>query len=142
MNISQLTRIIFRDSHSYKTVNDKDKSGMFFILNRIMARKHPLNANTLNYNGIDTASATDVWFETLSPRYRDVPKEFNVPWGKLKKKGESSVLKGFSDKDKQILALYPELIEEAQNEADEQKLIEKEGTIKVTKKRGRVAKKK
>lgn len=141
MNISQLTRIVFRDNQSYKTISDKDKGTMFFIFNRIMARKYPLNANTLNYNGIDTSSATDVWFEALSPRYRDIPKEFNVPWGKLKKKGESSVLKGFSDKDKQILALYPELIEEAQNEVDEQKRIDKEGTIKVTKKRGRAKKK-
>jgi hypothetical protein len=141
MNINQLTRIIFRDSKSYKTVSDKDKSSMFFILNRVMARKFPLNANTLNYNGIDTVSASDVWFEALSPRYRDVPKEFNVPWGKLKKVSESSVLKGFSDRDKEILSLYPDLIEIATKEELEKKKIEKEGTIKVTKKRGRAQKK-
>jgi hypothetical protein len=46
MNINQLTRIIFRDSHSYKTIDDKTKSSMFFILNRVMARKFPLNANS------------------------------------------------------------------------------------------------
>jgi hypothetical protein len=142
MNINQLTRIIFRDSQSYYNIDDKTKSTMFFILNRVMARKFPLNANTLNFNGIDTASASDVWFEALSPRYRDVPSEFNVPWHKLKKVSESSVLKGFSDRDKEILMMYPELIEKAKEEEAEKKKIEKEGTIKVTKKRGRVAKKK
>lgn len=142
MNINQLTRIIFRDSKSYNTIDDKTKSSMFFILNRVLARRFPLNANTLNYNGIDTASASDVWFEALSPRYSDVPSEFIVPWHKLKKTTESSVLKEFSDRDKEILSLYPELIEEAKKQEVEKKKFEKEGSIKVTKKRGRVAKKK
>jgi hypothetical protein len=37
--------------------------------------------------------------------------------------------------------LYPELIEKAKEEEAEKKKIEKEGTIKVTKKRGRAPKK-
>lgn len=110
MNINQLTRIVFRDKQSYKTIDDKTKSSMFFLFNRVMARKFASNASTLNINNIDTSLALDVWFDAVSPRFTDIPKEINVPWNKLKK--DNSVLNGFSEIDKYLLSFYPELIEQ------------------------------
>ena len=137
MTVTQFIRILFRDSKSYKNINEKDKSKMFFMFNRIISRLYPPNANALNYNGIDTSLACDVWFETLSPRFRDIPNQLSPNWNKLKKKSDSNILNGFSDTDKKILLEYEDLIKEAEVLEKERKKIEKEGTIKVTKKRQR-----
>ena len=115
---------------------------MFFMFNRQIARLYPVNANALNYNGIDTGLASDVWFNALSSRFNDIPNRLQPNWGTLKKTSENTILKGFSEAEASILSLYPELLEEVTNIEKENKKLAKEGSIKVTKKRGRAKAKK
>lgn len=135
MTVAQFTRIFFRDTKSYKLIDEKEKEKMFFMFNRMIARLYPINANRLNYNGIDTGLALDVWFHALSPRFTDIPNRLQPNWATLKKSGSNSLLNKFSETDRKILELYPELLEEASNIDKEEKKLSKEGSIKITKKR-------
>lgn len=68
-------------------MTDKDKETIFFIFNRYMAKNYPKQAQAFNYQGIDKATAMDIWFQFLRNQVR-IPQWF---WKGPTKKKEPSV---------------------------------------------------
>ncbi len=137
MTPNQFIRIMFTDKRKFKDLTLKEKGNSFFMFNRIIARLYPLKANLFNVNGIDTALASTVWFNALSEKFSYIPNKLEPNWNVLKKEkdiNKSEILKDFSSSDKNILLLYPELIEAEIALVKENLKNEKSGNIKVLKK--------
>lgn len=67
-------KLVFsKDEKSWKNLNDLDKSRNFFMLNRFMAIKYPVQVHTLSLLKINPSSASDYWHRTMSTRYNTIP---------------------------------------------------------------------
>lgn len=99
--LKTITDAIFINRRSYKDLTDKDKTTFFFIFNRYMAKKFPLQAQALNGKEIDKASAMDIW-------YLNFKNQLNIPgwfWGKKK----AEVKSDYDKKDITRFLIYNEL---------------------------------
>ena len=56
---------IFRGIPSYDSISDIEKQKNIFMLNRTLAIKYPLQAEALNYFGVDASSTVQVWKDFL-----------------------------------------------------------------------------
>jgi hypothetical protein len=120
MDFTTFKKIFFKDKHNWKYVTEKEKAGVFFILNRNMARVRPANADALNHKGIETGLATDIWYKVCEQSL-DVPNWFNPPF---RPKTTATVTKdSLDDMDKLILQKFyaKQIEEEKQKDLDTKK---------------------
>lgn len=132
MELNQLSRIVFKDKHSYDSIDPIEKEKLFFIFNRMFARGVPLISDAINKKGIDKSLAMDVLFN-YSKKTTAIPTWFVVNWAKIKTIKTDSLLKIYSDTDKYILSFYKDALDEER----ERVLSLKEDDIQIIKKKGR-----
>ncbi len=132
MELNQLSRIVFKDKHSYDSIDPIEKEKLFFIFNRMFARGVPLISDAINKKGIDKSLAMDVLFN-YSKKTTAIPTWFVVNWSKIKTIKSDSLLKIYSDTDKYILSFYKDALDEER----ERVLSLKEDDIQIIKKKGR-----
>ena len=132
MELNQLSRIVFKDKHSYDSIDPIEKEKLFFIFNRMFARGVPLISDAINKKGIDKSLAMDILFN-YSKKTTAIPTWFVVNWAKIKTIKTDSLLKIYSDTDKYILSFYKDALDEER----ERVLSLKEDDIQIIKKKGR-----
>jgi hypothetical protein len=131
MDFTTFRKIFFKDKQNYKYVADKEKEGVFFILNRHMARVKPANADALNHKGIETALATDIWFK-FCEQSLDVPDWFySKTYIPKKTAGIRTNAENLDDMDKIILQKF---FENEIKEDKERELLAKKNEEIVVKK--------
>lgn len=95
--MAELTEIynsLFFKRAGYKDIPIEDKEKNFFIINRLLSKEYPLQANLLNNKIVDKGLSLDIWFLFLKDK--KTSKNF---WNKSKKlkeelpKKESDFLK-------------------------------------------------
>lgn len=67
-NILAVTNALFKDRKSWPHVTRHQKEEFFFIVNRLMARRHPAQASALNSRHVDKAAAMDAWYAYFEGR--------------------------------------------------------------------------
>jgi hypothetical protein len=81
-------KIVFsKNEKSWKELKDTDKSRNFFMLNRFMCIKYPVQANMLSHYRIDPVAVSDYWHRTMSSLFNTAP---NWIYAKTKKKNEEA----------------------------------------------------
>jgi hypothetical protein len=85
----------FSKKAGWEKLSDKDKSDLFFIVNRYMSKKYPSEAQLLNLKSIDKISSMDIWFHFM--KTQPYPKWF---WSK-----SSNIKEKESLKEKEIILL-------------------------------------
>ena len=74
-----------KDEKAWKELNDTDKSRNFFMLNRFMSIKYPVQVHALSLLRTNPVAASDYWHRTMSTLHGTVPTWI---YAKTKKKGE------------------------------------------------------
>jgi hypothetical protein len=72
MNLFELIKIMFTNPEKYDKLKKSDKAGNHFMVQRMMAINHPIEAQKLNRNGIDGSAVIDTW-QKVCKRYTRVP---------------------------------------------------------------------
>jgi hypothetical protein len=75
------------DEKAWEEIKDIDKSRNFFMLNRFMSIKYPVQAAVLSHYKIDSSAVSDYWHRTMKGLYKSTP---NWIYAKTKKKDEES----------------------------------------------------
>lgn len=70
MELFDLIKIMFEDPKAYKKVTSGDKKKHFFMINRRMAIKYPLQADVLQHLKVDEISVVDFWQNFLTKIYK------------------------------------------------------------------------
>jgi hypothetical protein len=137
MDFTTFRKIFFKDKHHYRYVTEKEKAASFFILNRLMARMKPTNADALNHKGMNTALATDLWFK-FCEQSLDVPEWFKAMPFKTKTDVFKTNNEELDDMDKLILQKFfeNEIKEEKTREQLANKKVETIIVKKLKKKKG------
>jgi hypothetical protein len=82
-------------THSqYKKVSDKEKQRNFFIVNRRLAIKYPVQACRLSFNGINPMYAVDCWYaitKKLAVAHKRKPQWLWLKLAKAKKEKELKI---------------------------------------------------
>lgn len=73
MDLFELTKIMFENPSAYKDVMPGEKRKHFFMINRRMAIKFPLQANELQHVQIDEVGVIDFWQDFLRKQYTKTP---------------------------------------------------------------------
>lgn len=73
MSPFELIKIIIEEPKSYDNISSLEKKKNFFIINRRMAIKFPLQAHVLQHLKIDEVSVIDSWKIFLQKQYNKVP---------------------------------------------------------------------
>lgn len=105
MDIAQLSRIVFKDKHTFNTIDDLEKERLSFQFNRIMARNLVIHADALNKKCIPKSKIIDTWF-MYSKNTTKTPDWFYVNWSKLRKEKEKTFNENIDQIDKYILSFY------------------------------------
>ena len=67
-------KIVFsRDEKSWKSLKNTDKSRNFFMLNRFMSIKYPVQANMLSHYKINPEAVSDYWHRSMSSLHTSTP---------------------------------------------------------------------
>lgn len=61
-NLLAMTNCIFKDRANWKFVTVEQKETFFFPINRLLSKKYPELAATINIKWCDKAAALDSWF--------------------------------------------------------------------------------
>lgn len=81
-------KLVFsKDEKSWSTLNNTDKSRNFFMLNRFMSIKYPVQSNVLSHYRINPEAVSDYWHRTMSSLYGSTPKWI---YAKTKKKNDEA----------------------------------------------------
>lgn len=73
VDLFELIKIMFEDSKSYNKINPGEKKKHFFMINRRMSVKFPLQAQVLQHLKIDEVSVVDFWQYFLRKQYNKTP---------------------------------------------------------------------
>jgi hypothetical protein len=99
---------IFDNKESYKDFTQKDKEDNFFIINRYMAKNHPMMCQELNDKGLPKDICMDIW----SRYFKNVNKAPFWFWKKATKK-EDIWPNSFKNADVKRLEFKEELDKES-----------------------------
>ncbi len=67
-------KLVFsRDEKSWKSLKNTDKSRNFFMLNRFMSIKYPVQANMLSHYKINPEAVSDYWHRNMSSLHSGTP---------------------------------------------------------------------
>lgn len=64
-NLLAITNAMFKDKHNWKWVTYSQKEEFFFIINRLMTKRFPHQAQLLNHKSINKVVGLDLWFELM-----------------------------------------------------------------------------
>jgi hypothetical protein len=78
-------KLVFSKSQKWEEIKDTDKARNFFMLNRFVSIKFPVQANALSHYRVDPSAVSDYWHRTLSSLFSDTPKWI---YAKTKKKDD------------------------------------------------------
>jgi hypothetical protein len=68
-------KLVFsKDEKAWKELKNTDKSRNFFMLNRFMSIRFPVQAAVLSHYRIDPESVSDYWHRTMSNLHSSTPK--------------------------------------------------------------------
>jgi hypothetical protein len=68
-------KLVFsKDGKEWKSLKNTDKSRNFFMLNRFMSIKYPIQANMLSHYKINAESVSDYWHRSMSSLHSGTPK--------------------------------------------------------------------
>lgn len=73
IKLFDLIKIIFEKPKEWYKITNQDKRGNFFMINRFMAIKYPVEANQFNHIKITPDKSIDVWQSLMSRVYSKVP---------------------------------------------------------------------
>lgn len=73
MEKNDIMKIIFTDPKQYSEITKTEKSNNYFYINKRMAIKSPLKANSLNFRGINQEAVVDIWQSIMSRNFTSVP---------------------------------------------------------------------
>jgi hypothetical protein len=108
-------KLVFsRDEKKWEELKDTDKSRNFFMLNRFMAIKHPIQANMLSHYKIDPVSVSNYWHRTMSSLHGASPKWI---YAKTKKKNDEA--KKLDLPSSEMIRWYCEKNEMSRNDFDQ-----------------------
>jgi hypothetical protein len=82
-----LKLVFSKDDKSWNSLSSTDKSRNFFMLNRFMSIKYPVQAGALSHYRINLESVSDYWHRTMSSLYTSSP---NWIYAKTKKKNDDA----------------------------------------------------
>jgi hypothetical protein len=89
------------DEEQWSELNDPDKSRNFFMMNRFLSIKYPVQVAVLSHMKIDAPSTMDYWHTTLRKLYKSVPS-----WIYAKTKKKSTEDKKKNMPSDQMVAWY------------------------------------
>lgn len=92
----EVTNTLFRNKKNWINITDEDKEKYFFIINRLLSKKYPKEAQLLNHKNINKISALDTWYYFMLDK--PYPNWF---WSKSKKGKESK--KDINESDYKLL---------------------------------------
>ena len=87
MDLTTATKAIFENRNNYEGFNHEDKEYIFFIFNRLCARRFPKVAQALNRKNTDKSLALDIWYV-----YFRNSKSIPFWWWPKKKKTEKDTI--------------------------------------------------
>lgn len=80
------TKLVFsKNEKDWENIKDVDKARNFFMLNRFMSIKYPVQANYLSHYKVDAVSVSDYWHRTMKTLYSSPP---GWMYAKTKKKAD------------------------------------------------------
>jgi hypothetical protein len=81
-------KLVFsKDEKAWSSLKSTDKSRNFFMLNRFMCIKYPVQANVLSHYRINPESVSDYWHRSMSALHGSSPSWI---YAKTKKKNEET----------------------------------------------------
>lgn len=83
VKLADVFNYLLKDRHKYKAISVKDKTDNFFIINRLLSKKYPEQAQKFNKKSIDKSLALDLWFLFLRHEKRN--EIFKWIWSKSPK---------------------------------------------------------
>lgn len=60
-----ITNAMFKEREKWKWVSDEQKNEFFFIINRLLSKRFPDNAQLLNLKLIDKIAGLELWFHFM-----------------------------------------------------------------------------
>jgi hypothetical protein len=89
MKLFDFIDVMFTDKKTFESLNDKEKSEHFFMVNRRMAIKFPIQANYFNKIGMNPLVAMIAWYKNVNCKFINTKKQPIVPpWVFTKTKTE------------------------------------------------------
>lgn len=77
--------VFSKNQTEWKKIKDTDKARNFFMLNRFMSIKYPVQASILSHYKINAVSVSDYWHRTMNTLYSSTP---GWIYAKTKKKAD------------------------------------------------------
>lgn len=72
-DLFELIKIMFEDPKAYEKITPGEKRKNFFMINRRMSIKFPLQAQVLQHLKIDEVSVVDFWQNFINKQYNKIP---------------------------------------------------------------------
>lgn len=73
MELFDIIGVMFEDHSAWVKVTNYDKKKNFFMINRILSIKYPLQANMLQHLKVNQVAVIDFWFYFISSQYNRKP---------------------------------------------------------------------
>jgi hypothetical protein len=124
MNLKSFIRIFFEEKETFEQLDPDTKAKYLFMFNQYTSRAFPVNVDLLNRKHLNDKKdlVMDIW-AIYFKRNLSAPDWFEPDWSKLRKKKSEGLLKNFSDIDKKILSLMPDLLNEVKEDIENKKLF-------------------
>jgi hypothetical protein len=81
----------FTRPEEWAKVTNTEKAKNFFMINRMMSIRFPMQANGFNHTKIEPARAVDWWKEMIASKYNSTDKPASFVWTKTKKKEKEKI---------------------------------------------------
>jgi hypothetical protein len=101
MDLFEYIKTFYDGSKKFEQISDFEKRKQFFMFNRRMSIKYPEQANFFNFNGIDGALATDIWYEVIGKKSNGTP-----AWNYIKLNKKNKDTKKWYPKDMAMFKKY------------------------------------
>jgi len=60
-----ITNAMFKDKENWKWVTDEQKNEFFFIINRLLSKRFPIESQLLNNKSIDKIAGLELWYNFM-----------------------------------------------------------------------------
>ena len=117
------------DVNQYKNVTNQDKKSNFFMVQRFMSIKFPLEADFLNVIGINEIHVMDHWHRVLTKKYHSKP-----GWIYTKSQKKEKIKNKIDSIDKETISIYLKLKKMDRRDFDFKLLINQDDLVEELKK--------
>jgi len=109
------TKLVFsKNEKEWEKLKDNDKARNFFMLNRFMSIKYPVQASILSHYKVDPVSVSDYWHRTMKNLYSSSPS-----WIYAKTKKRADVEKKLDLPSNEMIKWYCEKNEMTRKDFDQ-----------------------